>query len=220
MENKETINVKEEVQKSRRIGTLTFGALLIVFGILMILQMFINTDILRYVIKLWPVIFIFYGIETIYFATKKDVKIKYDIGAFILTFFILGSGLVLGLINYGVNQLFYNNEVRGIFFESMGNVNHKYTFDEKVTIKNLSQKEVEYSVIVDSAFDETEVNIKAEYNYDGTIKIPALANSSNWLYNNIEDSDNKIIIKEIPDIVKKVKIVVYTNNKDNVEYIK
>lgn len=220
MENKEDINLKEGIQKSKRIGTLTFGIMLILFGIVMILQIFIKTDIFRYVLTLWPLIFISLGIEAIYYACKIDIKIKYDVWAVILTFMVLGFGLLFGIANYGLNQFLYNDEIRGIFIDSIQDANYSYSFDNKATIRNLSGKDIEYSTVIDDMFDDVKVEIKAQYEYSDSWKLSLLIHNNNWLYDNVEVGDNKIIIKELPDFVKNVKVTVYANDASKIEYIK
>jgi uncharacterized membrane protein HdeD (DUF308 family) len=71
--------------KGRRIGTLTSGVALIVFGLMFLLHLFISTVTLKFIISLWPVILIFLGIEILlsYFFNKEE-KLKYDAGAILL----------------------------------------------------------------------------------------------------------------------------------------
>ncbi|MEG0073720.1 MAG: hypothetical protein RR751_04415, partial [Clostridia bacterium] len=74
-----TNEVKREEVVEKRIGTMTFGVTLIIFGIILLIQMCIKVDIIKYVMMLWPAIFIAIGVETIYLSTKKNIKLKYDI---------------------------------------------------------------------------------------------------------------------------------------------
>ncbi|MEG2956499.1 MAG: hypothetical protein RR922_06630, partial [Clostridia bacterium] len=59
-----TNEVKREVVVEKRIGTMTFGVTLIIFGIILLIQMCIKVDIIKYIMMLWPAIFIAIGVET------------------------------------------------------------------------------------------------------------------------------------------------------------
>jgi hypothetical protein len=73
--------------KSRRVGTLTFGILMIVLGILYLCITVFNLPIEKYVINLWPLILISLGIETLVLdrlSLKNNVELKYDFISFVL----------------------------------------------------------------------------------------------------------------------------------------
>lgn len=95
--------------KVKRIGTITFGVILIILGILLAIQTFVNVNIFRYVLYLWPTVFILLGVEIIYYSFKKTITIKYDILGFIFTLVIIGFGCIIGFIHFGVNNLMNNN---------------------------------------------------------------------------------------------------------------
>ena len=71
--------------KTRRVGTLTLGATLVTFGILFLLRIFNIAVDYMLIAKLWPVIFIFLGIEIIvsYFM-KKEEHFSYDFAAIVI----------------------------------------------------------------------------------------------------------------------------------------
>lgn len=73
--------------KSRRVGTLTFGILMIVLGVLYLCITVFNLPIEKYVINLWPLILISLGIETLVLdrlSLKNNVELKYDFISFVL----------------------------------------------------------------------------------------------------------------------------------------
>lgn len=83
--------------KGRRVGTLTSGIVLVVFGILFLLRL-ISTNInIFQIVSLWPLILISVGVEVIaaYIINKEEI-IKYDFKAIILViilvFFAMGMG--------------------------------------------------------------------------------------------------------------------------------
>ena len=80
--------------KERRIGTFTLGAMLVVYGILFVINIF--TDKLNYgtIFSLWPILLIILGIEILVgLYSKEKTKFVYDKGSVILlimiTIFIL-----------------------------------------------------------------------------------------------------------------------------------
>jgi hypothetical protein len=85
--------------KTHRVGTLTLGGMLVVFGILFLLRIFFTGITFDLIFRLWPVIFIFLGLEilTANFIQKEE-KLIYDKTAFaliiILSFFAMGMSIV------------------------------------------------------------------------------------------------------------------------------
>ncbi|MDD3173229.1 MAG: DUF5668 domain-containing protein [Herbinix sp.] len=84
--------------KTHRVGTVTLGGMLIAFGILFLLRIFVAGLTFDIIFKLWPVIFIFLGAEILIanFAQKQE-KLIYDKTAFaliiILSFFAMGMAI-------------------------------------------------------------------------------------------------------------------------------
>ena len=83
--------------KGRRVGTLTAGIVLVVFGIMFLLRLVnVNINILL-IASLWPLILVGVGIEIILaYIINKEEKMQYDFGAIILViilvFFAMGMG--------------------------------------------------------------------------------------------------------------------------------
>ena len=80
--------------KGRRVGTLTAGVTMVLFGVLLLLRYVIPGLDYRFVFCLWPVVLILLGAEIIlsYLLNRED-KLKYDGGAvfliLLLTFFCM-----------------------------------------------------------------------------------------------------------------------------------
>lgn len=91
--------------KTRKVGTFTLGAVLIVFGILFLLHA-INISIsYELIMKLWPSIFIFLGVEVLFsYFQDKEGKITYDGGAIaimiLLTLFSMGMAFIEWIFHY------------------------------------------------------------------------------------------------------------------------
>ncbi len=94
--------------KIHRVGTLTFGILLITFGILFFLHAFIPDLSYMFIFKFWPIIFILLGIEILLANIKQtEDKLIYDKTAFfliiILSFFAMGMAFTEEILNYVLN---------------------------------------------------------------------------------------------------------------------
>ena len=94
-----------------RVGTFTLGGMLISFGLLFLLRIFITTLTFEIIFKLWPIIFIFLGIEVLIANVRqKDSSLIYDKTAFaliiLLSFFAMGMSIVefiMEQVNSGIN---------------------------------------------------------------------------------------------------------------------
>lgn len=93
------------MEKSRRVGTFTLGILLIIFGILFILRIFLTDLTYHIIFSMWPVIFLLLGIEILLAGIKQTgEKLIYDTTAFfliiILSFFAMGMAVAEFCIKY------------------------------------------------------------------------------------------------------------------------
>lgn len=61
-----------------RVGTVTFGCCLILFGVLFLSRLFIPTLPLDFVFRLWPCMFIILGIEILLANGGKKAEFVYD----------------------------------------------------------------------------------------------------------------------------------------------
>ena len=90
--------------KTHRIGTITLGGLLITFGLLFLLRIFITSLSYGVIFKLWPIIFILLGIEILIANFRQqESSLIYDKTAFALiislSFFAMGMSSVEFIIN-------------------------------------------------------------------------------------------------------------------------
>lgn len=71
--------------KNRRVGTLTVGASLIIFGLLFLLRLAIPAVTTRLIASLWPIVLVFLGVEVIIaYVRNKDGQMRYDAGSVVL----------------------------------------------------------------------------------------------------------------------------------------
>ncbi len=71
--------------RQRRVGTVTLGAILILYGIAFLLHSFIEGLPYYLIFQLWPVIFVTLGIEILISSFRfKEQEFKYDFAAIII----------------------------------------------------------------------------------------------------------------------------------------
>lgn len=82
-----------------RVGTMTSGIALIVFGILFLLHMIVPTVNFLFIFRLWPVILIMLGIEILIGNFKKSAVFVYDKGSVVLMIILMFFAFVMGIMN-------------------------------------------------------------------------------------------------------------------------
>ena len=101
-----------EEKKERRVGTYTFGVMLIIIGISVLIMTFTEFDFFRYLLMLWPVVLIGLGIEILYLNSKSNIKVKIDFISIILMGIVLFFTAIFSLGNYFVNKVLYDEDIK------------------------------------------------------------------------------------------------------------
>ncbi|HEX9025666.1 MAG TPA: hypothetical protein VF839_04320 [Clostridium sp.] len=97
--------------KGRRVGTLTSGIVLVVFGVLFLLRLVTNNINILLITSLWPFILVSVGIEIIVaYIINKEEKIQYDFGAIILVIILVFFAMGMGGAEFIISHL---SEFRG-----------------------------------------------------------------------------------------------------------
>jgi hypothetical protein len=96
--------------KIHRVGTITLGGMLVTFGLLFLLRIFLVNLSYEIIFKLWPIVFIFLGIEILIANfNQKHEKLIYDKTAFaliiILSFFAMGMAITELCLEYAGGYL-------------------------------------------------------------------------------------------------------------------
>ena len=92
--------------KGRRVGTVTAGIVLVVFGWLFLLRIFIPSLHNTFIISLWPLIFIFLGIEIILsYIINKEEKMRFDFGAVVMIVLLMLFAMALAGAEFVVAHL-------------------------------------------------------------------------------------------------------------------
>lgn len=100
MENKETENVRPE--RTHRIGTVTLGIALVLFGSLFLIHLFVPALNYQMIFHFWPSILILLGIEVLVGNHRMGEKFVYDGGAVVLLIVLSIFAMGMGLIDYGM----------------------------------------------------------------------------------------------------------------------
>ena len=79
--------------KERRVGTFTFGAVLVLSGVLMLVSMFFPRLDLTLAFKLSPLILVSLGVEVL-LASRRAGKLRYDWVGMALCFLLVTAALV------------------------------------------------------------------------------------------------------------------------------
>lgn len=199
----------------KRIGKTTFGITFILVGIALILQIFIKQDIFKYVMLMWPIVLILFGIEVLYYSHKKDVSIKYDTLGIFLSFLIIIFGSIFSIVNLGMIKI---TESEFLFNKPLEYNYTRYFNVEEIELKviNLSDNNVEVIIKEDKNLYMTRVDFKINAKEEKIDNIKELFNDySFYEFVSINDyDDNKIEIYEYSSWVKDMKITIYTPNKD------
>lgn len=215
-EIKETKNVT-----SKRIGTFTFGLTLIIFGISIIIQTFFPFELIKFVLMLWPIVFISIGCETIYYMINRNIQIKYDLFGILLTLFIVFIGSIFSIGNYAINKLLYDNKIQNAIVESINTSYRTYYFDNECNIVNGSDKNVNVKIIENEQTLNQIINIYTNVNSqndDNDFLLKLITHSqNNHIMQSYYDKDDtyNIYISKIPEYIESIEILIYTNNRNN-----
>ena len=105
-----------EEKNVRRVGTYTFGIMLIIIGISVLIMTFTKFDFFRYILMVWPIVLIFLGIEILYLNSQSNIKVKIDFLSIILMLVILFFTAIFSLGNYFVNKILYDENIKDKVF--------------------------------------------------------------------------------------------------------
>ncbi len=213
-----------EKNKSIRVGRYTLGFTLIIFGISVILQMFVKFEVLRYVFMLWPLIFISLGVEILYF-NKKVENIKYDVAGIVLMIFLIFFGMVIGALNFGINQVLYNDNIKSQIIDNSidDDLSFNVSLNKNIKIINITNKKVNVKVIEVENIEYTYVKIKGSKKEDNNLNVVDAISGKYNMYdmidtNNIDSNNTHILVQDDGDCFDSIDIIITTDNKDKISY--
>ncbi len=98
-----------------RVGSVTFGAVLVVMGVLFLVDVFFPGMDYEMVFHFWPLILISLGVEVLFGSRQKNVEVRneegklieqsrvvYDVPAIILTMVLVLFAMVMGIMNWAL----------------------------------------------------------------------------------------------------------------------
>lgn len=104
----ETVSVPQRI---RRVGSVTFGLTLILFGVLFLVNMILPTLHYEVIFRLWPVVFIFLGIEILvenHRSNAEKCRFVYDFPAIVMLALMLLFAMLMAAVDYSIRyQNFY-----------------------------------------------------------------------------------------------------------------
>lgn len=100
MDEKKTIRV-------HRVGSISFGCVLVVFGVLCLLHGLIPAFSYQLIFHLWPCVLIILGIEVLAASAKSTTKFVYDKTAVVLMFFVTIFAMCLAGLDFTMEHCKY-----------------------------------------------------------------------------------------------------------------
>ena len=100
---------EKSIKKIHRIGSITFGAGLVLFGSLFLVHLFIPALSYQLIFHLWPCLFILLGAEVLFENCRNAGEFVYDKPAIILTVLLTLFAMTMGLIDFCMQQ--YGNYI-------------------------------------------------------------------------------------------------------------
>lgn len=91
------------VQRTRRVGSFTFGLTLILFGVLFLVNMILPTLHYEVIFRLWPVVFVFLGIEILvenHRSNTEKCRFVYDFAAIVMLALMLLFAMLMAAVDY------------------------------------------------------------------------------------------------------------------------
>lgn len=101
----EAITEKEDGIRTRRVGSVTFGLTLICFGIMFLIHIVVPAFHYYIIFRLWPIVFIFLGIEILVEncrSNRAGYKFIYDFPAVVMLVLMLFFAMMLAAVDYAM----------------------------------------------------------------------------------------------------------------------
>lgn len=92
----------KNVKRTHRVGTVTFGLILVILGTLLLLHLIFPVLDYELIFRLWPIIFIILGIEVLISSWKPEAQLQYD-GAAVFLMIVL---VVFAMCMAGLDWVF------------------------------------------------------------------------------------------------------------------
>lgn len=96
----------------RRVGSITLGISLLVFGSIYLLRLFTNAITYEFILHLWPLILIFLGLEILITNfTAKNEEFKYDGWAILILIVLISFAMCMASMEFAMEYAGYRIEI-------------------------------------------------------------------------------------------------------------
>lgn len=95
---------EKKTTRVHRVGSITFGCVLVVFGVLCLLHGFLPALTYEFIFHLWPCVLIFLGIEVLISSVHGTTKFVYDKTAVVLLFFVTFFVMCLASVDFAMEH--------------------------------------------------------------------------------------------------------------------
>lgn len=108
MDTQEKDLYREEsvVYRTRRVGSVTFGMTLILFGVLFLIHIVVPTLQYELIFQFWPVVFVLLGVEILvenYKSNAEQCKFVYDFPAILMMIVMLLFAMVMAAAEFSLH---------------------------------------------------------------------------------------------------------------------
>lgn len=96
---------KEPSCRTHRVGTVTCGLVLILYGILFLVRMAMPAIDYRLIFDCWPIVLIFLGVEILLGSIGKNAEkrnFKYDFGSVLIILLMMLFSMIMAAVDYGM----------------------------------------------------------------------------------------------------------------------
>ena len=93
---------RTKTKRNHRVGSVTFGILLVLFGSLFLVHAFVPALQYTMIFQLWPCIFILLGLEVLVSCRKEGTTYTYDGMAIFLTMLLTIFAFVMAFLDYAI----------------------------------------------------------------------------------------------------------------------
>ena len=92
---------ENQTTKIHRVGSITFGTILIILGILLLLRLIIPAITYTAILNFWPVTLILLGLEVLIANMRSEqVAFQFDGWSIFFLFMVLGFTMCIGIMDY------------------------------------------------------------------------------------------------------------------------
>lgn len=93
--------IQNKPERVHRVGSITAGVSMIVYGVLFVLHELTIIEDISYILKLWPLVLVGLGVEMLW-SNVDNRKMIYDKGAVFLLIVMAGFSMMMAFAELGI----------------------------------------------------------------------------------------------------------------------